>query len=390
MRRMKFNKMMREFLNCLVLLYLSACAGTVQHTSIELPETNIAQPTGLNIPSPPIISDELLTYYDSELRVQISYPAEWVEISQGVFVGDDGYVIIKKLENYNSPNLAHVAIDFANTYFQDFQPSVHCIGYGNGCAIPMTALDLFGNEVEKVVSIIAYQWNQDFAKYFSIETSQQYYLLIDSAIVRDENLFEPTPAYEPSLVSNSIEMSFPSGINIQEILSSEFNETNVFNAAQEIIDHNCGLKDNNLNQNFTVDSDEDGRIAVKENGETIYEYASWELTGHNPWSFCNWNDGWMMETQGIVITNGHVLNHEIGFDEVFGWHIFNDGPLFFVREDNHYYIFYNGSVLPIGYDEITHYMCCAQHASNPRTNGDSTWFYGRRDGVWYKVTISMN
>jgi hypothetical protein len=392
-----------------IAILLSSCISSGEQETKELLGTELANEVGLQFASPTISSTstyvttetyqviqtpsaEMNVYYDHEFQIKVSYPKGWEEIEERKFIGEDGYLIIAKLPNYDSKNIPHVAIDFANTYYSIYDPRIYCIGFGkiHGCAIEMRGPDPSGKETNKVIGVIPYRKTNDTADYFTIETTRQHYIQIGESIILDENAFEPTPTDEPTTIAKPIEIILQNGIFIREMAISDFNETDEYVDAQEIGTYsNCGIEDNNQNQDFSM-SINDGRITVKQRDEIIYEYASWVFNEPNPWSFCTWKDDWIIETHEIIVINGQVLNHKLGYDGIFGWHVLDDKPLFFVQEDNHYLIYYNGTLLPIEYDEISHYQCCGMHIINPRTNGVATWFNGKRDGVWYVTNIRIN
>ena len=57
---------------------------------------------------------------------------------------------------YHSPNLGHVAVDFANTYYPQF--AVYCAGSGvAGCAMDERKFI----DTETFVAIIPYRWNSE-------------------------------------------------------------------------------------------------------------------------------------------------------------------------------------------------------------------------------------
>jgi hypothetical protein len=400
------------FVVALVFVCLSACETTIQNTSVEVSETNTIQPTKLNIsPSltpttfntytpeatntiiPPTPTIETNTYYDPELKIKISYPKDWAETSKGVFVGKNGYVTIKKLENYNIPDMAHTATDFANTVYSKYKPNVYCMGYvRNGCAITMKSPNLSGVEVSKVISIIPYYWSKDFAKYFLIETTEQYFLIIDDLLTRDRTFSNtPTDSKNFAPIPTPIETNFQEGLSLQESSDSPFSSTSESNAAKGITTYtNCGIENKHRNLDFSMSRDR-SRITIKQLGETIYEYASPAgIENDTPWSFCTWDNNWMMETYDIVIINGQVLNHKLGFDRVFGWHMLGDKQIYFVEKNNKYQISFDGKLIPVKYDEIFHYGCCAGTYANPLTNGVKTWFRAKRDNVWFMVIVSLN
>ena len=397
--------MEKSFIIVFVFICLSACGVAVQNAPIDVSETSTIRPTRPSVlsspttfitPAPeatktiiaPTPTPETTTYYDSELKIQISYPKNWVEKSKGVFVGQGGYVIIKKLGNYSSADLVNVAIDFANTNYSKYRPSVHCIGFGNGCAISMRGPNLSGNEVEKIISVIPYYQGTNFAKYFSIETTRDYYMLIDESIIRDSAHSESTPSAEYTGLPKPIKMSFEEGISIQEILLSEFdvNDEEYSHAYSTGTGSNCGITNIQPNPDLSVSSSNNDRITAHNHYEIIYEYASWVFNEPNPWSFCTWGEHWMMETHDVVIIDGEVLNHKLGYEEIFGWHLLSGKQTFFVMQNRKYQISFDGKLLPIKYDEINHYRYYGGY--NPRTNGTKTWFDARRDGTWFRVIIS--
>jgi hypothetical protein len=410
----------------LILICLTACGTGIQSTPTNVPETSTIQPIKLKISLSPTIGNtytpevtqtvvtststpeitetiitstptpETTTYYDSELKFQISYPKSWSRESKGVFVGQNGYLIIKKLENYTFPDLVHVAIDFANTRYSKYRPRVYCLGFGHGCAIVMKAPDLSGHEIDKVISVIPYYYypSRHSAKYLTVERPLEYFTLTNDSIIQDTTQFEPTHNNVPITIPTPIQMSVQGGLTIQTTPLDKFyktdNEDVQYNNAHEIVSDYCGILAARRNQDFSMTEEDNGLITIKRRGETVYEYASWVFDGPNPWSFCTWDNSWMFETNDIVVIDGQVLNHQLGLDTIFSWHMLGDKQVYFIEKNNKFQISFAGQLVPVKYDEIRHYGCCAWHGANPRTNGSKTWFEAKRDDVWFMVVISSD
>ena len=190
------GKTIKYLICCVVVLLLAACSSQerLAEATPEISTPSPAAPTETSTPTvtvptpteifhilqtifptdtaaPPTPTVEVSTFIDNEMKIQISYPAEWQEISHGVFAGDDGgYMIIKKLGHYNSTNLPNIAVLYANTYYSEYHPRVGCIGFGYGCAIFMTGPDIQGNEIKKVIGVLPYYWGGGAADYFTLET----------------------------------------------------------------------------------------------------------------------------------------------------------------------------------------------------------------------------
>ncbi len=131
---------------------------------------------------------------------------------------------------------------------------------------------------------------------------------------------------------------------------------------------------------------------VSESGEVIYETSLPSNPVMAPiQTFQSWNNHWILEKQGEVIMDGKSLNEELGFDEIFEWHIIQGEPFFFVydKKSSTYSMVYAGQMLDQKYDDIVHYQCCEPAIFNP--NGDSymVWFYAARDGKWYYVEAGI-
>ena len=401
------KSIMKKLFVFLIFVFLTACSAAVQNT----PKRNIflsATPKLTATPSlfPTVtptktvtlrptasITPELTTYQDAELNMRISYPKSWVEKSKGTFVGSDGYLIIKKLDQYDSPDLRHVAIDFVNSNYTNDNLSLGCGGWGLGCLIMDNEFHGGGGDKNsKLVSVIPYYQDKDSAKYFSMEVTAQYYLLIDESIKLDGLTKEPTQTVVGSSTLQPAKKRFAEGISIQELpLNIDWYGSDYPSA--KTINNQCGIDPSRKNQDFSMDIDSAGHINVSYNHRIIYRYVSL-LILDQPDSFCAWDDNWMFETYDIVVMNGKVLNHELGYDEIFSWHLLDDKPTFFVKNNGEYQISFDGKLIPLAYDELFHNWCISwacerTNSKNPRTDGIRTWFKARRGNTWFMVVVSV-
>jgi len=105
--------------------------------------------------------------------------------------------------------------------------------------------------------------------------------------------------------------------------------------------------------------------------------------------FWSWNNQWVLELDGTLIVDGQSVNQTLGYDEIFSWYKINGKPFYFFKKDNSVYLSYDGSTLPIQYDEVIHYQCCEPAMFNPGENSNMVWFYALRAGSWYYVELGM-
>ena len=334
------------------------------------------------------------------MNLRVSYPKGWVEKSRGVFVGSDGYLIIKKLDQYNSLELLHVAVDFANSNYASDTLSMSCAGWGYGCVIMDDAYRGGAESPKngKLVSLIPYDQRKDSEKYFSMEMPAEYFRVIESSLVVTMPTEEPTKPVKRIPTPKPVKKRFAEGITLEELsspsLTTDWYTGGYFRA--EEINFYCGINANRKNQDFSMDASGISRINVNYKDQKIYSYAGLAFAIDYPDSFCAWDDNWMFETHDIVVMNGKVLNHELGYDEIFSWHLLGDKPTFFVKNKGKYQISFDGKLIPLAYDEIFHYWCedrefCGTKISeSPHTDGTKTWFKARRDNAWFTVIISVN
>lgn len=112
-----------------------------------------------------------------------------------------------------------------------------------------------------------------------------------------------------------------------------------------------------------------GRVNVKNSkGDIICTFKRNERPMDYP-KFRTWDGHWILELDDFVVQDGEVLNQKFGFQEVFNWGLINNKPVYFFRKGARVGISYDGQILPLQYEDVTHgFMCCG---SPP--NGDQIY-----------------
>ena len=109
-------------------------------------------------------------------------------------------------------------------------------------------------------------------------------------------------------------------------------------------------------------------------------------------TFKTWNDHWIFGVDDFLVEDGVVLNQKFGFQEIFGWMLINDKPVYFFRKGARIGISYDGQILPLQYEEVTHgYMCCGAPPDGTEIfiDDNGLHFHGKRDHSWYYVEIKF-
>jgi hypothetical protein len=132
---------------------------------------------------------------------------------------------------------------------------------------------------------------------------------------------------------------------------------------------------------------ERSQVQVMGGQEQIYAFAALFLVDMPLKGLWSWDDHWLLEVDGFLIQDGEILNESLGYEEIFGWQLLNEKPFYYFRKGPRVGISYDGSTLPVYYDEIIHYRCCEPSMFNNAGNEDMVWFYGLKDGTWYYIEI---
>lgn len=93
---------------------------------------------------------------------------------------------------------------------------------------------------------------------------------------------------------------------------------------------------------------------------------------------------------GTVLMDGVNLTAQYKVQEMFEYGYINDKPFYFFRSGSiNGGISYGGVVLPVEYDEIQHYLCCADSGFNVRVYKDMVGFFATRNGALYYVEAGI-
>ena len=129
------------------------------------------------------------------------------------------------------------------------------------------------------------------------------------------------------------------------------------------------------------------RVWTKMDAERVYAFLFPML---EPFSvrLHGWDDRWVLEVDGSLVIDGRLVNLELGYGEIFGWQLVQGKPFFFFEKDGRYGISYDGSELPLAYDQILHRQTYSD-VLDVHTNPQMAWFYAQRDGTWYYVELGV-
>jgi len=137
---------------------------------------------------------------------------------------------------------------------------------------------------------------------------------------------------------------------------------------------------------------------------TIYSFETIEDTFYREIHQIYAHDGhWILEYKqkdaadeqctvysGAVMLDGVNLNAKYHLQEMFSYVYINEKPFYFYRSVTKTGgISYDGVVLPFDYDEIQHYLCCADSGFNPRVYKDMIGFFAVKNGALYYVEAGV-
>jgi hypothetical protein len=177
-------------------------------------------------------------------------------------------------------------------------------------------------------------------------------------------------------------------------------------------------------QNFNHDYSQ-GWVTVERDGQVIYRIYTGpaspiiSLRGLRSFTLCTTCDKhWVLEIafidrkmngtgiddQGIgqLVEDGTLINKKYGYEAVFNFQTLGSKPFYFfqrtpsVKSTGTIDAWYNGQIIPLGFDEIPHYGCGGKNTRtygsasvlNPRGWADRLVFFARRGQTWYFVQIS--
>ena len=138
-------------------------------------------------------------------------------------------------------------------------------------------------------------------------------------------------------------------------------------------------------------------VTVTRNGEEIYRIEA-GMGSPIPalQNFFAYEDGWVLETnycaedrpfQGNITVDGVLLNEREGYAIAFGAQILAGRLFYFFQKDGVIDAWYDGQIIPLGYDEVPHYHCCSESVLNPYPFREMVGFFGVRTGTWPFVQV---
>ena len=101
------------------------------------------------------------------------------------------------------------------------------------------------------------------------------------------------------------------------------------------------------------------------------------------------NNGIEVDTKGQLVEDGRSLNNQYGYEEAFNFQTLGGRPFYFFQKNGKIDAWYDGQVVPLGYDAISHYGCCSAAQRNPRMFTNLIVFFGSRGPTDYFVQISQ-
>jgi hypothetical protein len=116
----------------------------------------------------------------------------------------------------------------------------------------------------------------------------------------------------------------------------------------------------------------------------------WTYDGHWVLEVGFLSEGCQWPMLGQIIEDGHVLNDQYGYEEAFGFQTIHGRPFYFFKQADVVNAWYDGQVIPLGYESIPHYGCCSGGFFNPYVWTDMVAFFGFRDGVYYFVQLGTS
>jgi hypothetical protein len=331
------------------------------------------------------------TYYDSALGFSLDYPYHWTQVGYREFEGADGYLKISDLPDYHSLSTTHVCEDYAYIHFPG--ADAYPIPFASGCAIMFPPA-----YSDKAIGIFRYKSKVHEYNYFLLETTYPYFKDIAVSIVWDENPFVPYPSFSPTpqplhLEENEFDLdeyfvkeAYFDGIR-WDLDSVSLPASGLYDDEYDYRSEHCSRR-LVVNEHVFVVKEEGRTVKVEQDGDVIFAINVTITTSPGVWAFCEWNGSWILETSDFIVQDGRILNHELGYDEMFGWNVLAGKPFYFFTQNGVVQISYDGQVLPVQYDYVPHYGCCETgSARNPVCRNNGIRFLGAREGIWYMVEI---
>lgn len=104
-------------------------------------------------------------------------------------------------------------------------------------------------------------------------------------------------------------------------------------------------------------------------------------------SYVLWTDSY---PENDVIINGESMKKKYSFDSSYSPMIISNKLVFLGHTKDKVYIIIDGISKQINYEEIFHNGCCSMGGMNPVGSNQAIYFYAKRNGEWFWVTININ
>jgi hypothetical protein len=145
------------------------------------------------------------------------------------------------------------------------------------------------------------------------------------------------------------------------------------------------------------DTSTEGWVTITRDGEEIYRI---DTGAPRPMSaiqgFFVYDDHWVLETNyytddrpfaGTITVDGVLLNEQEGYDQAFNAQTIAGKLLYLYEHEGKIDAWYDGQLIPLGYEEVPHYACCSAGEMNPYRGQDVVSFFAVGQGTWYLVQI---
>ncbi|HMS91160.1 MAG TPA: hypothetical protein PKC87_02990 [Candidatus Absconditabacterales bacterium] len=104
-------------------------------------------------------------------------------------------------------------------------------------------------------------------------------------------------------------------------------------------------------------------------------------------SYVLWTDS---SPENDVIINGESMREKYLFDSSYSPMIISNKLIFLGHTKDKVYVIVDGISNQINYEEVFHNGCCSMGGMNPIGNDQSMYFYAKRNGEWFWVTVNIN
>lgn len=118
---------------------------------------------------------------------------------------------------------------------------------------------------------------------------------------------------------------------------------------------------------------ENGQVQVSADGQIIYRYNLVSPADARSARLFARDDQWVLNVNGILVTNSEIANTSLGYDRIEGWTLLAGQPFYFAEKDGQVRVSYAGVLFPQVFDRL---LDNYPHGSNERM----VWFTALKDG----------